>query len=138
MYHLEGAVAQISAGGAFMPAAGAGGAGGAAVALAVHLVRLVLRWCCVGAALVLRWCCVGAALVLHTSHRSMPDALQGEGNAGGGLCSWCVHGAHMALLGWCFGAFGAAIGAGGAFGAAAGVLGATICCCGSCGCSCCS
>jgi len=35
-----------------MPAAGAGGAGGAAVALAVHLVRLVLRWCCVGAALV--------------------------------------------------------------------------------------
>jgi hypothetical protein len=46
-----------------MPAAGAGGAGGAAVALAVHLVRLVLRWCCVGAALVLRWCCVGAALV---------------------------------------------------------------------------
>ena len=29
----------------------------------------------------------------------------------------------MALLGWCFGAFGAAIGAGGAFGAAAGVLG---------------
>ena len=51
-----------------MPAAGAGGAGGAAVALAVHLVRLVLRWCCVGAALVLRWCgrCVwwGNALLL--------------------------------------------------------------------------
>ena len=69
-----------------------------------------LRWCCAGAALVLRWCCTRGTDPCRMLCR-------------GGLCSWCVHGAHMALLGWCFGAFGAAIGAGGAFGAAAGVLG---------------
>ena len=82
MYHLEGAVAQISAGGAFMPAAGAGGAGGAAVALAVYLVCLVLRWYC-------RWCCTRRTDPCRMLCRGR--AMQGEGFAAGAFMERTWH-----------------------------------------------